>query len=188
MEEELVQRNIYGLLAGFTQPEPLLAAARRAREAGYRVMDAYTPFPVEGLAEAVGLPRTRIQAIILIAGICGGVGAFIMQYYSAVYHYPINIGGRPLNSWPAFVPLMFELTVLSAALTALIAMVLLNGLPRPHHPLFGNTHFDRASRDRFFLCISAEDPRFDREATREFLESLGAESVSEVALGEGEEV
>ena len=153
MIEEAEQ--LYGLLAEFEGPGVLLGAARRARAAGYRVLDAYTPFPVEGISEAVGFRRTRLQVIVFLAGLAGCLGAFFMQWYSAVWDYPLNVGGRPLNSWPAFVPLMFELTVLSASLTALVVMVGLNGLPRPHHPLFGNERFERATRDRFFLCISA---------------------------------
>lgn len=181
MEE---QGRIHGLLAEFREAEALLAAARRARAAGFRRMDAYTPFPVEGLAEAVGFARTRLQGLVLLAGAGGGIGAFLMQWFSAVYHYPINVGGRPLNSWPAFVPLIFELTVLAASLTALVAMVVLNGLPRPHHPVFGAPGFERASIDRFFLCIQADDPRFNVQETRRFLEGLGAESVTEAPQGE----
>lgn len=181
MEE---QGRIHGLLAEFTEAEALLAAARRARAEGFRKMDAYTPFPVEGLAEAVGFPRTRLQGLVLLAGLAGGIGAFVMQYYSSVIDYPINIGGRPLNSWPAYVPIIFELTVLAASLTSLLAMVILNGLPRPHHPVFGAPGFERASLDRFFLCITADDPKFDVQETRRFLEGLGAQSVVEAPLGE----
>jgi hypothetical protein len=178
--------QLYGLLAEFDAPEPLVAAARRAHAAGYRAMDAYTPFPVEGLSAAIGFRRTWLQALVFLAGLGGCVGAFAMQYLSATWHYPITVAGRPYNSWPAFVPLMFELTVLAASLTALVVMIGLNGLPRPHHPLFGSELFERATRDRFFLCIEARDPRFDRHDTRRFLEELGPLSISEIPRAEEE--
>jgi hypothetical protein len=171
---------IYGLLAEFHDPETLLAAARRAREAGYTRMDAFTPFPIEGLTEALGIPPTRLPLIVLVGGLAGCFGGFALQYYASVYGYPLNIGGRPLNSWPAFIPVSFELTILIAAFAAVLGMLALNGLPQPYHPLFNSPRFKLASRDRFFLCIEAEDPRFDRGATRKFLESLTEYGVEEV--------
>jgi hypothetical protein len=170
----------YGLLAEFETPRLVLAAARRARDEGYRRMEAYSPVPVEGLSEAVGLARDRVAAVVLMGGIAGGLGGFFLQWYASVVSYPLNVGGRPLNSWPAFVPITFELTVLGAAVAAAVGMLALNGLPRPHHPLFAAQGFERASRDRFFLCIEADDARFDRAATRRFLEGLGAARVTEV--------
>lgn len=170
----------YGLLAEFDEPEAVLAAAHRARKEGYRRMEAYSPYPVEGLAEAVGFPRDRVAGVVLTGGILGGLTGFFLQYYANVYSYPINVGGRPYNSWPSFIPITFELTVLGAALFAVFGMLAMNGLPRPHHPLFGTPEFDLASRDRFFLCIESADPRYEPEGTRRFLESLRPVSVREV--------
>lgn len=168
---------VFGLMAEFRGPEALVAAAHRAREGGYRKMDAYTPFPVEGLAEALGVRHTRVPLYVLIGGILGGAGGFFMQYYAAVLGYPLNIGGRPLNSWPAFIPITFELTILAAGLTAVISMIVMNGLPQPYHPVFNAPGFERASSDRFFLCIESGDPNFDPETTRSFLEGLKPDRV-----------
>ncbi len=172
---------IYGLMAEFDEPEQLLGAARKAYADGYRRMDAYTPFPIEGLAEAIGFHRNMVALIVLIGGIVGCLTGFFLQYYVAVINYPINVGGRPLNSWPAFIPITFELTVLFGALSAVLGMLALNGLPMPYHPVFNVPKFELASRNRFFLCIESEDPRFDREKTSGFLRGLKAGSVSEVA-------
>ena len=170
----------YGLLAEFVTPAELTAAAKRARAAGYRRMDAYAPFPVEGLAEALELRRSRVPSITLAGGILGGLSGYFMQYWIAAINYPENIGGRPLHSWPAFIPVTFELTILGAALAAVLGMLALNGLPMPYHPVFHVPRFVLASRDRFFLLIEARDPKFDRQATERFLESLGSRGVSEV--------
>jgi len=174
--------RLWGLLADFGGPAELVAAARAAHAAGYRRTDAYTPFPVEGLAEELGHRRTILPLIVLAGAIAGGVGGYAMQYYTSVIDYPLNVGGRPLHSWPMFVPVTFELTILLAALAAVLGMLALNGLPRPHHPLFGVERFERATRDGFFLAIEADDPKFDPIATREFLMALGANDVSEVPL------
>ncbi len=163
---------IYGLMAEFETPSQLVAAAERARVEGYRKMDAYAPFPVEGLADALDFRRTRVPLITLIGGLIGGLGGYYMQYWIAAVDYPVNVGGRPLNSWPAFIPVTFELTVLGAALAAVLGMLALNGLPMPHHPVFNVPRFALATRDRFFLCIEAADPRFDRAGTKRFLENL----------------
>jgi hypothetical protein len=166
--------ELYGLLAEFEQSEPLLKAAHKAYEAGYRMMNAYTPLPVHGLFEALGQKPTRLPLLTLSGGILGGIGAYGMMYYASVISYPINIGGRPLHSWPLFIPITFELTVLGAAFVAFLGMLALNGLPHPYHPLFNVPEFKRASRDRFFLCIQARDPMFALEGTRRFLEGLPA--------------
>ncbi len=176
----MTEAPIYGLLAEFENTDDLLRAVRAAHDAGYRRMDAFTPFPVEGLAEALGFRRTKIPMVILLGGIVGCLGGFWMQYWCAVIDYPINIGGRPLNSWPMFIPIMFELTVLAAALTAVLGMLGLNGLPRPYHPLFNVPRFALASRDRYFFVIEATDPQFDLEATRRFLAERQAREIAEV--------
>ena len=171
---------IYGLMAEFDTPEALLRAARSAFEQGYRQMDAYTPFPVEGLAEAIGFYRSRMALIVLIGGIIGCVGGFYLQYWVHVIDYPLIIGGRPYNSWPAFIPVTFELTILIAALSAFFGVLALNGLPMPYHPVFNVEQFELASRNRFFLCIEAADPKFELESTRKFLEGLEPRSVHDV--------
>jgi hypothetical protein len=172
---------IYGLMAEFDNPEDLLVAAQRAHEEGYRRMDAYSPFPVEGLAEAIGFRRSGLPLVVLIGGILGGLGGYLMQYYMNVIVYPLNVGGRPLHSVPAFIPVTFELTILAAALAAVLGLLALNGLPMPYHPVFNVPRFELASRNLFFLCIEATDPQFDRQRTWRFLESLQPREVSEVA-------
>jgi hypothetical protein len=171
---------IYGVIAEFETPDVLRAAAQQAYDAGYRRMDAYTPFPVEGLADAIGFHRTRLPLFVLLGGIIGGAGAFLMQYYAATTDYPINVGGRPLNSWPSFIPITFELTVLVATLAAVLSLLALNGLPMPHHPLFNVPGFELATRSHFFLCIEADDPQFDRTGVRQFLEGLNSQEVKDV--------
>ena len=169
----------YGLLAEFSTPEALMHAAEEAYAAGFRQMDGYAPFPVEGLPEALG-KKNRLPLLVLIGGIIGGLGAYFMEWYANAISYPINIGGRPINSWPSFIPITFELTVLCAGLTAFFASFALNGLPRPHHPLFSIPEFDRASQDRFFLCIETKDPKFHPNETRAFLQQLNPVSITEV--------
>jgi len=171
---------LYGIKAEFKGPEELLAAVRSARNRGYRAMDAYTPFPIEGLADELGFHSNFLPAIVLIGGILGALGGFYMQYYANVVALPLNIGGRPHNSWPAFIPVTFELTILVAALFAVLGMLALNGLPRPHHPVFNEPRFELASRNRFFFCVEARDPRFERQAVRKLLEGLGASGVYEI--------
>lgn len=172
--------RFYGLLAEFEAPEDLVSAAERAYADGYRHMDAHTPFPVHGLADAIGFHTNRVPLLVLIGGILGAGVGFFSQYWASVIDYPINVGGRPLNSWPAFIPITFEVTILVAALTAVLGMLALNGLPQPYHPVFNAPRFALATRDRFFLCIEAADPRFDPVATRAFLEGLGAKEVTDV--------
>jgi len=147
----------YGVLAEFATPERLVEAARKAREAGYRHIEAYSPFPIEGLAEATGMRRNWVAPIVLAGGFVGCIGGYFMQWYSAVISYPINSGGKPPHSWPIFIPVTFELTVLIAALAAFVGMLFLNGLPRLTHPVFNVREFDLASRNRFFLCVRADD-------------------------------
>src|SRR2546427_1797832 len=172
--------SLYGLVAEFATPAALREATRCARRAGYRSLEAYTPFPVEGLAEALDFHRTSLPLVVLLGGLVGGLGAYFFQYWVNVRHYPLNVGGRPLHSWPAFIPVTFEMTILIAALAAVLGMLALNGLPMPYHPLFNVPRFALATRDRFFLCIEARDPKFDRTETRRFLESVGAYEVVEV--------
>lgn len=170
----------YGLVAEFDTAEALVKAAAKARDAGYRRMDGYSPFPIEGLMEALGHHGTKLPLVIFMGGLLGGLGGYFLQWYTAQYSYPFNIGGRPLNSWPMFLPVTFECTILGAVLSAVFGMLAMNGLPMPYHPLFHIERFALASRDRFFLAIRAIDPKFDLKGTREFLQSLGAREVSEV--------
>jgi len=172
--------GIYGLMAEFDTPTEIVAAARQSYDEGYRKMDAYTPFPIEELSEALHLGRSRLPLIVLIGGIAGGAGGLLLQWWAATIAYPINIGGRPLFSWPMFIPITFETTVLVAAFSAVLGMLALNGLPQPYHPVFNSHRFDLASRTHFFLCIEAADPRFDLEKTRSFLEGIGAKEVAVV--------
>ncbi len=171
---------IYGLLAEFDSPTAIVVAARRAYAAGYRRMDAYTPFPIEELTEAIGFHHTRLPAIVLGGGIAGCLGGYALQYWSSVIEYPLIVGGKPFHSWPSFIPVTFETTVLVAALSAVLGMLALNGLPMPYHPVFNVPEFALASNNRFFLCLEAEDDQFDPQASRKFLESTGASGVWEV--------
>jgi hypothetical protein len=165
----------------FETPQQLIKAVEKARDAGYRRIDAYAPFPVEGLAEALGFHRTAVPLLTLIGGLLGGLSGFGFEYWVSVISYPENIGGRPLNSWPAFIPVTFELTVLGASIFAVLGMLALNKLPQPHHPLFNVGRFQQhASNDRFFLCIEAADPKFDLAEAARFLQSLNAQHVTEV--------
>jgi len=173
--------SIYGLMAEFDDPNDLVAAARKANQAGYRRMDAYSPLPIEELHEALGLHHTRLPLIVLIGGLVGCIGGYALEWWTSTMAYPINVGGKPLHSWPAFIPVTFECTILLAALSAVFGMLALNGLPEPYHPVFNVPRFALASRNRFFLCIEARDPKFELNQTRAFLESLGPREVSTVA-------
>ena len=173
--------TLHGLMAEFDTPGALVDAATKARLAGYRKMDAYSPIPVEELDEALGLRRTRLPMLVLLGGILGGLAGFSLEVWVSAVAYPMNVGGRPLISWPHFIPVTFETTVLGAALTAFIGMWALNKLPQPYHPVFNVEAFARASTDRFFLVIETGDPRFDRTSTWNFLESTRPIGVSEVA-------
>ena len=168
-------------MAEFDDPTALVAATRSAHEKGYRRMDAYSPIPIEELHEALGSHHTRLPLIVLVGGLFGGIGGYALQYWVSAIAYPINVGGRPFHSWPAFIPVTFECTVLVAALSAVLGMLALNGLPMPYHPVFNVPRFALASRNRFFLCIESTDPKFDIDATRHFLDSLNPREVSAVA-------
>jgi len=173
---------IHGLMAEFDNPSALVAAAEKARLAGYRQMDAYSPIPIEEVSEALGHRRTRLPILVFLGGLMGCLGGYGLQFWTQTMEYPMNVGGRPYHSWPQFIPVTFETTVLGAALTAFVGMWALNRLPQPYHPVFNVPEFARASTDRFFLCIEAVDPRFDVRTTRQFLEGLRPVGVSEVAL------
>ena len=172
--------RLYGLMAEFESAQALVDAARAAREAGYSKMDAYTPFPVEELSEALGIHYNRLPLLVLIGGVVGGLVGYGLAYWTSAVDYPINVGGRPFHSWPSFVPITFETTVLFAALTAVLGMLALNRLPTPHHPVFNVPRFALASRDRFFLCIEVEDPKFDYDGTTRFLQRLAPRQISDV--------
>src|SRR5438046_4009530 len=165
----------------FPDPTTLRAVTRRTREAGYRKMDAYSPFPIEELSEALGPHHDALPLLVLIGGLVGGAAGFLFQYWASAIDYPINVGGRPLLSWPSFIPVTFEMTILVAAFVAVLGMLGLNGLPMPYHPVFNVERFVNASRNRFFLCIESTDPLFDKEGTGKFLESLEPREVCEVA-------
>ncbi len=165
-------KRIYGLVAEFESPDQLLDAAHRAHNAGYRSIDAFSPMPIEGLAEAVGFHSTRLPLVVLFAGMFGATAGFFLQWYANVLSFPLNVDGKPFNSWPAFIPITFEVTILCAALAATFGMLAMNGLPTPYHPLFNVPRFAMATRGRFFLCIKARDKKFDMGSTRQFLESL----------------
>ncbi|MES2264372.1 MAG: DUF3341 domain-containing protein [Pseudomonadota bacterium] len=171
---------LYGLLAEFATADELMCGARAVRAHGFRRFEAYTPFAVEGLDELVGLKRNHVPLITLIGGVLGGAATYFMQWYSAVIDYPINIGGRPLHSWPSFIPATFEFTILGAAFAAVFGMLLLNGLPKLYHPLFAVEEFDLATRNRFYLCLPAGEPAFAREQSEQLLRSLHPLLVREV--------
>jgi len=173
--------HIYGVMGEFETAHQLIKAAEKVRDAGYKHMDAYAPFPVEGLSEALGLKRNLVPWITLLGGLGGGLSGFGFEYWVNVISYPMNIGGRPLNSWPAFIPVTFELTILGASICAVFGMLALNQLPRPHHPVFSVPRFAaHASSDRFFLCIEATDPKFSVAEAARFLQGLNAQHVTEV--------
>jgi len=176
------RQPLYGLLAEFESPEALLEAANKTRAAGYKRVDAFTPLPVEGLAEAVGFHHTLLPLVVLIGGVLGGITGFSMQYYANVFSYPLNVAGKPLNSWPAFIPITFELTILGAAVACVFGMLAMNGLPTPYHPVFNVPRFALATHDRFFLLIKARDKQFDAVKTKQFMTELHAREVSEVEV------
>jgi hypothetical protein len=175
------QPEIYGVMAEFDNPTALVSAARAARDKGFRKLDAYTPFPIEELTEALHLHHNKLPFIVLLGGLTGGALGYLLQYYVTVINFPINVAGRPLHSWPSYIVITFEMTILLASLSAVLGLLALCGLPMPYHPTFNVPRFALASRNRFFLCIEATDPLFDRKKTSEFLETLEPREVSEVA-------
>jgi Protein of unknown function (DUF3341) len=177
----MIEPGIYGLMAEYDTVPDLVNAAEMAHEHGYRRMDTYSPFPIEPAAEAIGFHKNRVALVVLMGGLLGGLGGYSLEYWVSVLAYPINVGGKPWHSWPAFIPVTFECTVLGAAISAFIGMLAMNGLPMPYHPVFNSPNFALASKDKFFLCIEAADPQFDMTQTRKFLEQTNASVVTEVS-------
>jgi hypothetical protein len=171
---------VYGLMAEFDSAQELVAAAHKAHAEGYKKLDAYSPFPVEGLAEAIGFYKNRVSLVVLIGGLIGGISAYSLQYWVAVITYPTNVAGRPFHSWPSFIIVTFELTILFGGLSAVIGMLALNGLPLPYHPVFNVPEFAKASDNKFFLVVEASDPNYDPSKTRSFLSGLGPRMIAEV--------
>jgi hypothetical protein len=173
---------LYGIMAEFDNPSNLVTAARRTYESGYRRINGYSPYPIEELSEAIGFTRTSLPLIVLLGGIVGGLSGFFMQYWMEVIDYPLNVGGKPFNSWPAFIPITFECTILVAAFSAVLGMLVLNKLPMPYHPVFNAPNFALATRDKFFLVIEANDPHFKHDEATRFMKTLGAIDVSDVEV------
>ena len=176
----MIETPLYGLMAEFDNPTELMKAARATYAAGYRNIDAYTPYPIEELADVIGFQKTRVPLVCLLGGVLGGLSGYLLQYWINTISYPLNIGGRPFHSWPAFIIVTFEMTILFGGLSAVIGMLGLNGLPAPYHPVFNNPRFSAVSRDRFFLCVEAADPQFDPEGTRQFLSTFNTVDIAEV--------
>src|SRR6267143_2994463 len=177
-----VAPTLYGIMGEFNNPTDLVAAARRTYEAGYRRINGYSPYPIEELSEAIGFTHTSLPLIVFIGGVVGGLAGFFMQYWMEVINYPLNVGGKPYNSWPAFIPITFECTILCAAFAAVFGMLALNKLPQPYHPVFNAPNFDLATRDSFFLVIEASDRKFEHDAVVEFMRGLAPKNVLDVEV------
>jgi hypothetical protein len=173
-------KTTYGIMGEFSSADALVKAAAATTHAGFKAFDAYSPVPIEELHHAMHLPNTKLPLMVLTGGIIGGISGFLLENWVSIFAYPLNVGGKPLYSWPAFIPVTYECTILGAALTAVFGMLALNGLPQPYHPVFNAARFAMASRDRFFICIEATDPKFDPQQTRQFLEGIGAREVTTV--------
>lgn len=176
----MTEASIYGIMAEFDNPTDLLHATEATYAAGYRKIDAYSPYPIEELSDAVGFHKTRIPLIVLCGAILGALTGYALQYWISAIDYPLNVGGRPYNSWPAFIIVTFEMTILFGGISAVLGMLVLNGLPQPYHPVFNNPRFASASRDRFFLCIEASDPQFELDSVQRLMQSFNALDVAEV--------
>lgn len=172
--------RIYGTIAEFDSAQALVDAAHRTHEAGYQKIDAYSPFPIEGLAEAIGFRKNAVPLVVLIGGLIGGLSGYALQYWISVISYPVNVGGKPYHSWPSFIIVTFEMTILFGGISAVFGMLALNGLPMPYHPVFNVPRFALATKDRFFLIVFSTDPKYSPIGTRGFLEGLGPRSISEV--------
>ena len=170
----------YGLMAEFDSPTALVEAAQHTQQAGYQKIDAYSPFPVEGLSEAIGFHKDSVALVTLIGALIGGISGYLLQYWISTINYPVNVGGKPYHSWPAFIVVTFEMTILFGGLSAVFGMLALNGLPMPYHPVFNVPRFAFATRDRFFLIVFASDPKYNPVETRRFLEGLGGKEITEV--------
>jgi ActD protein len=181
MSQHLHRSHVYGVMGEFEEPHDLIHAVEKIRAAGYKRVNAYSPFPIEGLSEALGLKRNMVPLITLLGGLTGGLGGFFFQYWVSAITYPLNIGGRPLNSWPAFIPVTFELTILGASLSAVFGMLALNKLPQPHHPVFNVHRFAHASSDRFFVVIESKDPKFKLEDVARIMQEVHAHHITEVS-------
>jgi hypothetical protein len=190
MSKQTKAREYFGLMAEFEEADDLLQAVKQTSAAGYRQIDAYTPFPVHGMSEALGLDKQRnwLPYIVLLGAIAGGMGAYLLQYYASVISYPINVGGRPFHSWPSFMVITFEGAVLMAAVFGFLAMLALNKLPMHYHPVFNAPNFELATQEKFFLCVMGTDPKFDLKETKTFLASLHPNAVVEVEQGETEKI
>jgi hypothetical protein len=175
-----IREPIYGMMAEFDSAQALMDAAKRTHKAGYQKLDAYSPFPIEGLAEEIGFRHNLVPLVVLIGGIIGGTTGYLMQYWMSVIDYPLNIGGKPYHSWPSFIIITFEMTILFAGISAVLGQLALNGLPMPYHPVFNVPRFAMASKDRFFLIVFASDPKYDPATVRTLFESMAARSISEV--------
>jgi len=180
MSESPVYSSVYGLMAEFDSAQELVQAAHKTHEAGYKKIDAYSPFPIEGLAEAIGFHKNRVPLVVLIGGLIGGLSGYMLQYWVAAITYPTNVGGRPFHSWPSFIIVTFEMTILFGGLSAVFGMLALNGLPMPYHPVFNVPEFRQASESKFFLVVFSSDPKYDSAGTRSFLQGLAPRMIAEV--------